>query len=46
MRSKVFEVRDAGGTFIPVLATLIEPEGERERYVAMRAGYDGGLVDD
>ena len=37
-RSKVVEIRDRG-TFIPALATRIDPESERERKLFARAGF-------
>lgn len=37
-RSKVVEIRDRG-TFIPALATRIDPDNERERTLFARAGF-------
>lgn len=38
MDSKLFELRDKG-TFVPVIATRLEPTGEAERYLLARTGY-------
>jgi hypothetical protein len=41
MQTKLFEIRDIG-TFIPAIATLMEPEDERDGYLLRRAGYGIG----
>ncbi len=38
MKSKIFEVRDAG-TFLPVIALHLDPHDEAERYLLARSGY-------
>jgi hypothetical protein len=38
MTSKILEIRDKG-TFIPILATKLNPDDEAERYLLARAGY-------
>lgn len=38
MQTKLFEVRDRA-TFIPVMATMMIPTDNRERYLLRRAGY-------
>jgi hypothetical protein len=40
MQTKLLEIRDAG-TFIPVMATLMESSKDEERYLLSRTGYTG-----
>lgn len=39
MNSKLFELRDRG-TFVPVMATKVEPASSQEAYLLGRAGYN------
>ncbi len=44
MKAKMFEIRDRG-TFIPILAVLMEGGSRAERYLIDRAGYrSSGIV--